>query len=58
MQIKIIAMKKSILLFILVSLFTWSYAVNPVVTVNDAKQTATNFLTEQCHKHSVDFAVY
>ncbi len=42
-------MKKSILLFILVSLFTWSFAVNPVVTVNDAKQTATNFLAEQCH---------
>ena len=42
-------MKKSILLFILVSLFTWSYAVNPVVSVNDAKQTATNFLSEQCH---------
>ena len=42
-------MKKSILLFILVSLFTWSYAVNPVVSVNDAKQTATNFLAEQCH---------
>ncbi|MBR4536649.1 MAG: C10 family peptidase [Bacteroidales bacterium] len=42
-------MKKSILLFVLVSLFTWSFAVNPVVTVNDAKQTATNFLTEQCH---------
>ncbi len=42
-------MKKSILLFVLVSLFTWTFAVNPVVTVNDAKQTATNFLTEQCH---------
>lgn len=49
MQIKYIAMKKSILLFILVSLFTCSFAVKPVVTVNEAKQTAVNFLTEQCY---------
>lgn len=42
-------MKKSILLFILVSLFTCSFAVNPVVTVNEAKQTAANFLNEQCY---------
>ena len=49
MQIKYIAMKKSILLFILVSLFTCAFAVKPVVTVNEAKQTAANFLTEQCH---------
>ena len=48
MQIKYIAMKKSILLFFLVSLFTCSFAVKPVVTVNEAKQTAANFLTEQC----------
>jgi hypothetical protein len=49
MQIKNIAMKKSILLFILVSLFTCSFAVKPVVTVDDAKRTAANFLTEQCY---------
>ena len=42
-------MKKSILLFILVSLFTCSFAVNPVVTVNEAKQTAANFLNEKCY---------
>lgn len=42
-------MKKSILLFIFVSLFACSYAINPVVTVNDAKLTATNFMVEQCH---------
>ncbi|MBO4654764.1 MAG: C10 family peptidase [Bacteroidales bacterium] len=42
-------MKKSILLFILVSLFTCAFAVKPVVTVNEAKQTAANFLTEQCY---------
>ena len=42
-------MKKSILLFILVSLFTCSFAANPVVTVNEAKQTAANFLNEQCY---------
>jgi len=48
MQIKYIAMKKFILLFILVSLFTFSFATKPVVSVNEAKQTATNFLTEQC----------
>lgn len=41
-------MKKSILLILLVSLFTCSFAVKPVVTVNEAKQTAANFLTEQC----------
>ncbi len=49
MQIKYIAMKKSILLFILVSLFSFSFATKPVVTVNEAKQTATNFLVEQCY---------
>jgi len=48
MQIKYIAMKKSILLLTLVSLFTFAFAVKPVVTVNEAKQTAVNFLTEQC----------
>jgi hypothetical protein len=42
-------MKKSILLFTLVSLFTFAFAVKPVVTVNEAKQTAVNFLTEQCY---------
>lgn len=42
-------MKKSILLFILVSLFSFSFATKPVVTVNEAKQTATNFLTEMCY---------
>lgn len=49
MQIKNIAMKKSILLFVLVTLFTCSFAINPVVTVNEAKQTAANFLNEQCY---------
>ena len=49
MQIKYIAMKKSILLFILVSLLSCAFAVKPVVTVNEAMQTATNFLTEQCY---------
>lgn len=42
-------MKKSILLFVLVTLFTCSFAINPVVTVNEAKQTAANFLNEQCY---------
>lgn len=42
-------MKKSILLFVLVTLFTCSFATNPVVTVNEAKQTAANFLNEQCY---------
>ena len=42
-------MKKSILLFVLVSLFTCAFATNPVVTVNEAKQTAANFLNEQCY---------
>lgn len=52
MQIKYIAMKKSILLFFLFSLFTYVFATNPVVKVNDAKQTAVNFLTEQCHMNA------
>ena len=42
-------MKISILLFVLVTLFTCSFAINPVVTVNEAKQTAANFLNEQCY---------
>lgn len=42
-------MKKSILLFILVSLLSFSFATKPVVSVNEAKQAATNFLTEMCY---------
>lgn len=42
-------MRKSILLLIFASLFACSYAISPVVTVNDAKLTATNFMVEQCH---------
>lgn len=42
-------MKKSILLFVLVAIFATTFAAGPVVSVNDAKQTAANFLTEKCH---------
>lgn len=42
-------MKKSILLFVLVALFVTAFAAGPVVSVNNAKQTAANFLTEKCH---------
>lgn len=47
-------MKRSILLIIFVSLFTLSFAVNPVVSVNNAQKAAKNFLVEQCHYKAAD----
>lgn len=42
-------MKKSILLVIFVSLISFAFAVNPVVSVSNAQKAAKNFLVEQCH---------